>query len=73
MATKVVSVHEAKTQLSQLLVRVTSGETIVIERRGQLVAIGSRKSPRVPGKDDVQIHADFEKLPLRLKKAFGGR
>jgi prevent-host-death family protein len=77
MAQKVVSVHEAKTQLSKLLVRVTSGETVVIERRGQpvaqLVAIGARQAPRVPGKDDVRIHADFDVLPARIRKAFGAR
>jgi prevent-host-death family protein len=77
MPPKAVSVHEAKTQLSKLLVRVTSGETIVIERRGepvaQLVAVGPRKSARVPGNDAVRLHGDFEKLPSRLRKAFGAR
>lgn len=77
MATKVVSVHEAKTQLSRLLVRVASGETVVIERRGQpvaqLVAIGTSKSPRTPGNDDVRLRADFDVLPARLRKAFGAR
>lgn len=77
MSTKIVSVHEAKTQLSKLLVRVTSGETIVIERRGQpvarLLAIEPPKSKRVPGNDAVQLHADFDKLPARLRKAFGAK
>lgn len=33
-----VGVHEAKTQLSQLLRRVASGEEITITRRGHVVA-----------------------------------
>lgn len=36
--TKSVGVHEAKTQLSQLLRRVAAGEEITITRRGQVVA-----------------------------------
>jgi len=77
MATKTVSVHEAKTHLSRLLTRVTSGETVVIERRGRpvarLVAIGTAQSPRQPGDDDVRLATDFDRLPVALRKAFGGR
>jgi prevent-host-death family protein len=36
--TKSVGVHEAKTNLSQLLERVSAGEEIVITRRGEEVA-----------------------------------
>jgi prevent-host-death family protein len=36
--TKSVGVHEAKTNLSKLLERVTAGEEIVITRRGEEVA-----------------------------------
>lgn len=36
--TKSVGVHEAKTQLSQLLRRVAAGEEITITRRGREVA-----------------------------------
>jgi len=77
MASKVVSVHEAKTHLSRLLVRVSSGETIVIERRGRpiarLVAIEPPKAPRAPGNDHVVLAKDFDVLPASLRKAFGGR
>ena len=77
MSSKPVSVHEAKTHLSRLLVRVTSGETIVIARAGRpvarLVPIGAPKAARVPGDDDVQLRADFDTLPARLRKAFGSR
>ena len=34
----VVNVHQAKTQLSRLLVQVEAGEDVVIARRGQPVA-----------------------------------
>lgn len=36
--TKSVGIHEAKTHLSKLLERVSSGEEIVITRRGEEVA-----------------------------------
>jgi prevent-host-death family protein len=36
--TKSVGVHEAKTQLSRLLERVSAGEEITITRRGEEVA-----------------------------------
>ncbi len=36
--TKSVGVHEAKTQLSKLLERVTAGEEIIITRRGEEIA-----------------------------------
>ena len=69
--------HEAKTHLSRLLTRVTAGETVVIERRGQpvarLVAIGTAKRPRQPGDDDVRLAADFDRLPASLRRAFGAR
>ena len=34
----VVNVHQAKTQLSRLLVRVEAGKDVVIDRRGEPVA-----------------------------------
>lgn len=36
--TKSVGVHEAKTQLSRLLVRVQAGEEVVITNRGREIA-----------------------------------
>jgi prevent-host-death family protein len=77
MAAKPVSVHEAKTQLSRLLVRVIAGETIVIARSGRpvarLVPITAPDAPRVPGQDDVRLSADFDRLPAKLRRAFGMR
>ena len=77
MRSKPVSVHDAKTQLSRLLVRVTSGETIVIARAGRpvarLVPIEAPRAPRTPGDDDVRLGADFDQLPVRLRRGFGMR
>ena len=77
MSAKAVSVHEAKTHLSRLLVRVSAGETIVIARSGrpvaQLVPIAAPAVRRVPGSDDVRLHADFDVLPARMRRALGMR
>jgi prevent-host-death family protein len=64
-----VNVHEAKTHLSKLLVRVEAGERIVIARAGKPVAVLSRVDTttqrRMPGNDAglVGIMPDFD-LPL---------
>ena len=63
---KAVNVHEAKTQLSRLLVRVEAGEEIVISRGGRpvarLVPVTSLPTPRALGMDRgrVQIAEDFD-------------
>jgi len=64
-----VNVHEAKTHLSKLLVRVEAGERIVIARAGKPVAMLCRldttRQRRIPGNDagQVQMMPDFD-LPL---------
>ena len=59
-----VNVHEAKTHLSRLLVRVESGEEIVIARGGRPIArlqrLESARQVRVPGNDRIVIHSDFD-------------
>lgn len=50
-----INIHQAKTQLSQLLVRVQQGEEIVIANRGKPVALlsqyrESQLSKRIPGR-----------------------
>ncbi len=62
-----VNVHEAKTQLSRLLLQVEAGETVVIARAGkpsaQLVPIdGQRKGLKPPGamRDQISIGEDFD-------------
>jgi prevent-host-death family protein len=73
--TVAVSVHEAKTHLSALLVRVEAGERIVIARAGKpvatLIAIPARRKTRAMGSDSIEIAADFDKLPKSMRRALG--
>ena len=54
-----VNTHEAKTQLSKLLLRVQAGDEIVIANRGRpiakLVPYREREGPRLPGSAKGQI------------------
>lgn len=62
----VVNIHQAKTQLSQLLKRIALGETIYIARDripvAQLVPVQRQVFTRLPdlGKDKIWIAEDFE-------------
>lgn len=62
----VVNVHDAKTNLSRLLERVSLGEEIVIARAGKPVArlVPERpaRAPRQPGGAEglVKIHGNFD-------------
>ena len=74
----VVNVHEAKTQLSRLLVQVEAGEEVVIARRGQPVARLVRCKPRgkrrfgaMKGKIRI-TDAFFEPLPEEELKLWEG-
>ena len=62
--TKVVNIHEAKTQFSRLVDRARAGERIVIGKAGVPVAVLSpitdKRARRTPGHDRVVIHADFD-------------
>ena len=71
------NVHEAKTNLSKLLVRVASGEEIIISKSGKpvakLVSISNKVKRRVPGsaKGKILIEKDFDSpLPEEILKAF---
>lgn len=61
-----VSVYEAKTHFSQLIMRVMSGEEIVVSRAGRpvvrIVPYEGIKSRRVLGQDEdaVKMSADFD-------------
>lgn len=77
----VVGMHEAKTQLSNLVQRVQHGEEVIIERRGtpvaRLVAVRSERSfadarDRYPA-GELHIAEDFDELPDDLAHAFGVR
>ena len=72
-----VSVHDAKTHLSRLLVRVAGGEEIVITRAGRpvarLVAVRGEERDRIPDemKGRVRISEDFDApLPEDLLESF---
>jgi len=70
-----VNIHEAKTHLSALLVRVRNGEEIIIAKAGKPVAKLVRVEqppPRVLGrlKGKIWIAPDFDDLPDDLLKEF---
>ena len=61
-----VNVHEAKTNLSRLLIRVSCGEEVLIAKSGnpiaRLIPYNKPKSQRKPGLDTglVKIIGDFD-------------
>jgi len=72
-----VNVHEAKTNLSRLLKKVSEGEEIIICRSGKpvarLVPHKIKPSKRVPGSAGNRLHiaADFDSpLPEEILKEF---
>lgn len=74
-----VNVHEAKTQLSRLLVEVEGGEEVVIARAGKpvarLVPEQGRREPRKPGalKGKIWMSDDFDEPDEELERLFGLR
>ncbi len=74
-----VNVHEAKTNLSRLLVRVEAGEEIVIARNGKPVARLVSCKPRGKRQPDVlkgKVVIDdsfFDPLPEEELAAWEGR
>ena len=74
---KHVSIHEAKTHLSKLLVQVSLGEEIIISKSGKpvakLIPLHEIKTKRKPGLDVGKGHIsdDFdEPLPEKMIKSF---
>ena len=74
-----VNIHQAKTQLSQLLEDVARGDEIVIAKAGKpiarLVAIAATNQPRRRGllKGRIAIAADFDApLPAEVLASFEG-
>lgn len=71
-----VNIHEAKTKLSQLLVRVAAGEEVIIAKAGKPVARLSRIKPapkkRTLGgyEGTITIAGDFDTLPDDLLAEF---
>ena len=75
---RAVSVHEAKTHLSRLLVAVAGGEEITIERSGRPVARlvptdTASDEQRTPGEDRIVMRKDFDSLPKSIRQAFGAK
>jgi prevent-host-death family protein len=75
--TKTVNVHEAKTQLSRLLLRVGMGEEVIIARAGKpvarLVPFTEKPRGRVPGsaRGKIWVSPDFNApLPEEFLDAF---
>lgn len=77
MKTSVVTVHEAKTNLSRLLQKASAGEEIIIARGAtpvaRLVPIGEVKGQRQPGalKGKLIVGREFfEPLPVEELSAW---
>jgi prevent-host-death family protein len=75
-----VNLHEAKTNLSQLVERAARGEEIVIAKAGRplarLVPLAKRTSPRPLGllANQVELGPDFDDpLPDSMQRAFTGK
>lgn len=80
MAEVVYNLYEAKSSLSQLVDRASSGEEIIIAKAGKpmakLVPFPRSREPRKPGgwEGKVVISDDFDApLPDDLQEAFEGR
>jgi prevent-host-death family protein len=76
---EVINIHQAKTKLSQLLVRVQQGEKIVIANRGKPVALLSqyqeyKLSKRLPGRlrGQFTVPDDFNQPDEDLIRLFEG-
>lgn len=75
---KITNIHQAKTQLSQLIKQVRQGEEIIIGKAGKpvakLVPYEPTAEPRCGGqwRGQIRIADDFDELPEDLAAAFRG-
>ena len=74
-----VNIHEAKTHLSRLLIKVQAGEEVILARHGKpiakITALEGDKGPRVPGRNKNKglIKENFnDPLPEEILKGFLG-
>jgi len=71
-----INIYDAKSQLSRLIDRVTSGEEIIIARNGRpvakLIRYARERAPRTLGlfAGQIQIAEGFDELPEELRQAF---
>lgn len=77
MKTNVVTIHQAKTNLSRLLRKASDGEEVIIARGSKpvarLVPVGEIKGQRRPGslKGKLQVGREFfEDLPVEELSAW---
>lgn len=74
-----VNIHQAKTNLSQLIAEVLSGKDIVIAKAGKpvakLVAYKEKTKVRKPGllKGKIWISDDFDEEDEEINKLFYGK
>ena len=75
----IVNIHQVKTQLSQLLLRVQKGEKIIIANRGKPVAFltpytESQSNERIPGclRGQFTVGDDFYQPDEELINLFEG-
>ncbi|MBC8176044.1 MAG: type II toxin-antitoxin system prevent-host-death family antitoxin [Desulfobacteraceae bacterium] len=72
-----ITMSEAKAQLSALVEKVMAGQEVVIGKAGKpvakLVRYEQSEEPRRPGalKGKIKIADDFDELPLDIADAFG--
>ena len=76
---EIVTVTEAKTQLSSLIARASDGEEIVI-RRGKrpvakIIAYAPERKRRIPGdlKGKIWMSDDFDEPDEEIERLFGMR
>ena len=73
----IVSISQAKAELSSLVARVMAGGDVVIGMAGKpvarLVRYERSEAPRQPGalRGKIKIADDFDELPADLAQAFG--
>lgn len=73
-----VNIHEAKTNLSKLIQRVNSGETVVISRYGKptakLVPWDGEPKQRTGGRDRglFRVPEDFDRENEQINQIFNG-
>ncbi len=74
---KQVNIHQAKTELSKLLEEVEAGESVVIARAGEPIAVLTRYRPPARKRrlglfrGQVKIHDDFDELPEEFAELLG--